>query len=57
MYYLTLDKFLYVSCKKKIQAHRINIHKSKRTYLCDAFFFFKAAYETGSDSNHCIHVL
>lgn len=43
--------------KKKIKAHKINIHKSKRTYLCDAFFFFKAAYETGSDSKHCIHIL
>lgn len=27
--------------KKKIQAHKINIHKSKRTYLCDAFFSLK----------------
>lgn len=27
--------------KQQIQAHKINIHKSKRTYLCDAFFSLK----------------
>lgn len=56
MYYLILDKFLYVLCKKKFRYIKlIIIYKLKCIYFCDVFFF-KVVYEIGFDLNYCIYV-